>query len=613
MAPDFGSLLLNESPDAIFVTDPNGEILYWTSGAERVFGYSSEDVLGRFFYDVFVPPDRVDEARLQLEDLLKQGTATYESVRLTKKGALINVDISSRVVLTDDGKQYVLKSQKDVTELKGMRDAKLVEARFRDLLESMPDGIVMLNPTGRIVLTNGQAEALFGYERGELRGKPIEILLPARYREMHVGHRTNFFMQPRTRTMGAGLELYGVRKSGDEFPVEISLSPLKTEEGTLVMSAIRDISVRKKAEQKFRALLEAAPDAIVIVDSEGTITLVNSQAENIFGYTRAEMLSQKVEMLLPDRYRANHPGHRSGFFTEPRVRPMGVGLELYGKRKDGTEFPIEISLSPLETEEGTLVSSAIRDITERKLLETTLREKNAELARANQAKDVFLANMSHELRTPLNAIIGFTGTMLMRLPGPINSDQEYQLKTVQSSARHLLSLINDLLDVAKIEAGKSEVHVEAVSCVLIAHEVVATLRPAADSKQLDLLVLDHSDNCVIKSDRRILHQIILNLANNAVKFTDAGAIRIHIGPVSTESGELSISVEDSGIGIPEAAQTRLFEPFAQLDACNSRPGEGTGLGLHLSRKLAHLIGGDISFTSEPGRGCTFVLTLRGCE
>jgi PAS domain S-box-containing protein len=289
-------------------------------------------------------------------------------------------------------------------------------------MEAAPDAMVCVDADGRIALVNAQTERLFGYSRDELAGQPVEILVPDAVREAHPGHRAGYVADPRPRPMGAGMELAGRRRDGTTFPAEISLSAIDTEQGILVTAAVRDMTERQRAEARFAGLLEAAPDAMVCVDADGRIALVNAQTERLFGYSRDELAGQPVEILVPDAVREAHPGHRAGYVADPRPRPMGAGMELAGRRRDGTTFPAEISLSAIDTEQGILVSAAVRDVTQRRLAAETA----AQLASIIQS--------SHD------AVIGKTRDHVITSWNP-GAERLYGYTAAEMTGRHVEVLI----------------------------------------------------------------------------------------------------------------------------------------------------------------------------
>ena len=356
------------------------------------------------------------------------------------------------------------------------------------------------------------------------------------------------------------------------------------------------------------SVLEAMPDAIIAVRGDGRIAFANTQAERLFGMAQADVIGRPVETLVPDALRDVHRRHRARLAEQPAARPMGEGLDLVGRHCDGQLFPVEISLSTIDTEEGMVHLAAVRNMSERERLEQRLRDQNAALELAVSTKDRFLGRMSHELRTPLNAILGFTGTLLMGLPGELNAEQRTQLETVQGAARRLLSLINDLLDLARIESGKVELALEAVDCNAVVDGVAREFRAVAAAKGVDLEVLCPDREVHARADRRALQHIITNLVDNAVRVTESGRVQLAVDDGTPGATHVRIDVVDTGPGLDPADQERISGAFEEVGRPVSA-GEGTGLGLLISRLLAELLGGALRCSSKLGEGSTFTVEL----
>jgi len=389
-------------------------------------------------------------------------------------------------------------------------------------------------------------------------------------------------------------------------------------------SALKLAEAAARAERRCHQLLEAAPDAILEVGADGRILLMNLAAEKSFGYTREELVGQPVEVLVPMSVRQSHAPHRADYQAAPAVRPMGIGLELQAQRKDGSLFPVEISLSPVEYEGERRVTAIIRDVSERRRTEERLRElqeqharewaatnsqleaRNLEIERANRLKSEFLASMSHELRTPLHTIIGFSELLAEGLDGELNATQRRFVEHIHRDSLHLLELINDILDLSKIEAGRLELRCADFVLEEALQEVLATVRPQAAAKSQRLRV-NVTDGISLDADRVRFKEILYNLLSNAVKFTGEGGT---IGIEVSKAGEFArIYVEDSGIGIAPEHQMAVFDAFHQVGSTTKGVKEGTGLGLAITRRLVEQHGGRLWLESEAGRGSRFTFTI----
>jgi len=495
------------------------------------------------------------------------------------------------------------------TTVRDISNRKAAEARYRGLLEAAPDGMVVVDQSGAIVLLNVQAEKHFGYRSDELLGQKVTNIIPEGFAERLIADGTRTAAEALAQQIGTGIELYGRRKDGSEFPIEIMLSPLESAEGILVTAAIRDITTRKDAERhlaqmeaRYRGLLEAAPDGMVVVDQSGAIILLNVQAEKHFGYRSDELLGQKVTNIIPEGFAERLIADGTRTTAEALAQQIGTGIELYGRRKDGSEFPIEIMLSPLESTEGILVTAAIRDITVRREAEANLAQKVEELNRSNEELEQFAYIASHDLQEPLRMVASYTQLLSKRYKGRLDSDADEFIAFAVDGASRMQRLIQDLLAYSRVgKKGGELLDVSSEESLLLA---INNLRGAIEDSGA---LVTHDPLPRVMADEVQLTQLLQNLVGNAIKYQKPGVPLIHISAVRNAEGMWLFSIRDNGLGIDSQFFEKIFGMFQRLH--KREEFAGTGMGLAICKKIVERHGGEISVESQPGVGSTFHFTL----
>jgi PAS domain S-box-containing protein len=487
----------------------------------------------------------------------------------------------------------------------------VIPGNYRELLDAAPDAMVVVSEAGDIVLLNMQAERQFGYHRDELLGQKLTCILPTGFAERLVADGLRSVEEALAQQIGMGIELNGRRKDGSVFPLELMLSPLHGPDGTLVIAAIRNISARRLAELqlaqmrgRYSGLLEAAPDAMVVVNQTGVIVLLNTQAEKQFGYRRGELLGTKVTQIIPEGFaeRLIADGLRSP--QEALKQHIGLGLELTGRRKDGSEFPLELMLSPFGSGEDVLVTAAIRDISVRKQAEELLLQKMSELARSNEELVRFAYVASHDLQEPLRMVASYTTLLARRYKGKLDSDADDFIAFAVDGASRMQRLIQDLLTYSRVGSAGKEL--TATCSELALQRTLAVLSGIIEDSGA---IVTHDPLPVVLADEMQLAQLFQNLVGNAIKYQRATVPQVHISARRDGRSRWLFSVRDNGLGIDAQYFTRIFGMFQRLH--KREEFDGTGIGLAICKKIVERHGGSISVESQRGRGSTFRFSLAG--
>lgn len=612
---------------ANLMLDQNGYVKTWNQGAERLKGYTTDEIIGQHF-SIFYPPDALSKGTPETELIHARecGHAEDEGWRVRKDGSQFWARVNITTIYDDKGEiQGFSKITRDITERKQTEDALAkLQHLYEQILCSVDVGMHGIDLDGKVIFQNPAATTMLGWNADELIGQQSHSMMHYR--------RANGAPYPQDEcpihaTIHDGIvrriedEVFW-RKDGTSFPVAYTSTPMSNDAGEIVgtVVAFRDITQLKAVEnqlhdnsERIHAILDTVVDGIITINERGTVETLNPAAERIFGYTAVEVVGHNINILMPEPYHSQHDGSLERYRTTGQEHIIGIGQEVIGLRKDGTTFPLDLSVSKMHLGKGRFFTGILRDITERKLSQQVLVAAKAEAELASRAKSDFIATMSHEIRTPMNGVIGMVDVLLQ---SSLKGYQAEMVDTIRDSAFSLLGIIEDILDFSKIEVGRLEIEHAPTAVADVVEKICIMLDRLAEKKGVELtLFTDPAIPAAVLSDAQRLRQIVVNLAHNAIKFSGGqdrpGRVSVQAMLIEREAEQIvvEIRVTDNGIGMDQATQAQLFTPFTQADASTTRRFGGTGLGLSIARNLVQLMGGELSVQSTPDKGSTFTVRL----
>ncbi len=598
--------------DGIMTINDHGVVESFNPAAEKIFGYVATEVIGRNV-SLLMPDNYRNEHDGYLINYLTSGERKVigfgrEVMGRRRDGSTFPLELSVSEMQAGALRMFT-GVVRDITARKqsevALRDNM---ARIGAIVDTVMDGIVMIDDNGLVESFNPAAERIFGYQNDEVVGRNVSMLMPEPYHDGHDGYLKHYKETGEKRVIGIGREVKGRRKDGVTFPLELSVNEMWLGEQRKFTGIVRDVTERKQSENELRdsaarieAIVDTVVDGIITINERGEIETINPAAEVIFGYSAGDVMGLNVSMLMPEPYHEEHDSYLENYKRTGVRKVIGVGREVVGLRKDGNTFPLELSVSEMWLGGQRMFTGVVRDITERKNIENM--------------KNEFISTVSHELRTPLTSIRGALGLVAGGAIGEMPEKALEMIKIAEKNSKRLISLINDILDIEKIAAGKMEFNLQVVPLLPIIQSAIESNAAFGKQYGVSYRMADFQgssqDDVYVNVDKDRLLQVLTNFMSNAAKFSPHGS-EVEINLVF-DGDHIRIQVVDEGEGIPDDFRARIFQKFSQADGGNARKKQGTGLGLAISKEIIEKMGGRVGFTSTAGKGSSFYCLLPECR